>query len=134
MIITVQLLLDKKKNAPLYTITQDKSFQDAVELMAEKKISALLVMRDDEMVGIISERDYIRKAAPKRIAPWDVLVAELMTTDVITVTPSEVIPSCMKIMSANRIRHLPVLDNNKLLGMISITDVVTALRTAKFTF
>ncbi len=128
MIITAKLLLEKKTKTKLYTIEPEDSFQDAVELMSENRISALLVLQNDKMVGIVSERDYIRKAAPKRIAPWDITVGELMTEEVIVVPPSENIQSCMQIMSKNKFRHLPIVEDEKLQGIVSITDIVSALR------
>ena len=128
MIITAKLLLEKKSKRKLFTIEPEKVFQDAVEIMAENKISALLVLENDELIGIVSERDYIRKAAPKRIVPWEITVEELMTKEVIVVPPSENIQACMQIMTSNRFRHLPVVEDDVLLGIISITDVVSALR------
>ncbi|MEQ8289318.1 MAG: CBS domain-containing protein [Gammaproteobacteria bacterium] len=128
MIITAKLLLENKTKRKLFTIEPEKPFQDAVEIMAENKISALLVLENDELIGIVSERDYIRKAAPKRIVPWEITVEELMTKEVIVVPPSENIQACMQIMTSNRFRHLPVVEDDVLLGIISITDVVSALR------
>ncbi|MEE8327475.1 MAG: CBS domain-containing protein [Nitrosomonadaceae bacterium] len=90
--------------------------------------SALPVMVDDRVVGIISERDYIRKAAPKRLLPWEIKVEDIMTINVISTTRTEAIHNCMKTMSEHRIKHLPVIEKEQLIGMISITDVVLALR------
>ena len=132
MIITVHHILDKKSKT-LLTISPDATVQDAVEIMADKTISALPVTVDDRVVGIISERDYIRKAAPKRLLPWEIKVEDIMTVDVISTTKSETIDYCMKTMSKNRIRHLPVVEKEQLIGIISITDVVRALRSFRFT-
>ena len=131
MIITAKLLLEKKSKRKLFTIEPEKVFQDAVEIMAENKISALLVLENDELIGIVSERDYIRKAAPKRIVPWEITVEELMTKEVIVVPPSENIEACMQIMTSNRFRHLPVVEDDVLLGIISVTDIVSALRAGR---
>ena len=132
MIFTVQHILDKK-NKIVLTISPDSTVQDAIEIMAEKKISALPVMVDGKVVGIISERDYIRKAAPKRLLPWEIRVEEIMTKDVISTTGTENIHTCMQIMSENRIRHLPTIEKEKLIGIISITDIVRAIRSFRFT-
>ncbi len=133
MIFTVQQILDKK-DSKIFTTTPDNTVQEAIELMAEKNFGALPVMVDDKMVGIISERDYIRKAAPKRLLPWELRVNELMTTDVLSVTANESINDCLKTMSSKHIRHLPVVEEDRLVGFISITDVVSALRSARFIF
>ncbi len=133
MIFTVQQILDKK-DSKIFTTTPDNTVQEAIELMAEKNFGALPVMVDDKMVGIISERDYIRKAAPKRQLPWELTVNELMTKDVLSITANESINNCLIIMSDNQIRHLPIVEEDKLIGFISITDIVSALRSAQFTF
>lgn len=133
MIFTVQQILDTK-DSKIFTTTPDNTVQEAIELMAEKNFGALPVMVDDKMVGIISERDYIRKAAPKRLLPWELRVNELMTTDVLSVTSNESINDCLKTMSSKHIRHLPVVEEDHLVGFISITDVVSALRSARFIF
>tara|TARA_R110000782_G_scaffold48146_7_gene105535 strand:+ start:6665 stop:7066 length:402 start_codon:yes stop_codon:yes gene_type:complete len=131
MIFNAQVILDKKSKKTL-TIGPENTVQDAVEIMAKEKISALPVIKDGTVIGIISERDYIRKAAPKRQLPWDILVSDIMTSDVITIPTSETITGCMQIMTNNRIRHLPVMDNNDLVGIISITDVLRVLRSVNF--
>lgn len=127
--ITVQQLLDAKPNR-VVTIAEEVSVQDALELMARHKISALPVVIGSRLAGIVSERDYIRKAVPKRVAPWDIMVREIMTRDVFTVGKSDSIKACMDLMCANSIRHLPVMHGGELVGMLSITDVLKALRGA----
>ncbi len=127
MIITVHHILDKK-NKTVLTISPDATVQDAIEIMADKTISALPVTVDDRVVGIISERDYIRKAAPKRLLPWEIKVEDIMTVDVISTIRTETVHNCMNMMSMNRIRHLPVMEKEQLIGIISITDVIRALR------
>ncbi len=130
--ITVGHLLEKKNNK-MFTISADATVQDALEIMATEKISSLPVMNDnDELIGIISERDYIRKAVPEKKIPWEITVNDYMTKDVITVTSQDYLQECMKIMSGNRIRHLPVVEDGKILGILSITDVVRALRSVRF--
>lgn len=130
--ITVGHLLEKKNNT-MFTISADASVQDALEIMAKEKISSLPVMDEQKkLIGIISERDYIRKAVPERKVPWEIVVSDYMTKEVITVGKQDYLQECMKIMSGNRIRHLPVLENETLLGILSITDVVRALRSVRF--
>jgi len=130
--ITVGHLLEKKRNN-IFTIKRDDSVQAALEIMAREKISSLPVVDDQgQLIGIISERDYIRKAVPERKAPWDVTVNDLMTENVLTVKQSDFLQECMKIMTTNRIRHLPVMNDDSLLGILSISDVVSALRSARF--
>jgi CBS domain-containing protein len=132
--ITVGHILEKK-NSNVFTIKRDDSVQAALEIMAREKISSLPVVDDQgQLIGIISERDYIRKAVPERKAPWDVKVNDLMTENVLTVKQSDLLQECMKIMTSNRIRHLPVMNDDSLLGILSISDVVSALRSARFIF
>ena len=128
MLKTVQNILDAKRSAQLLTVSPDETVQAAVEIMASEHISSLPVMRDAKLVGIISERDYIRKAAPERRLPWKILINELMTSEVIHVTPEETVENCMTIMTSNRIRHLPVLRGSALVGMVSISDLIKTSR------
>ncbi len=121
---TVQQILDSKGTTKVLTISPNDTVQSAVEIMASERISSLPVMQDSTLVGIISERDYIRKAAPKRRLPWEILVKELMTSEVIHVTPEESIDSCLKTMTSNRIRHLPVVQADALIGIVSISDLI----------
>jgi CBS domain-containing protein len=111
----------------VHTIEPGASVQAAVQLMASERVSALPVMEGETLVGIISERDYVRKVASQRIPAWSVRIEEVMTRDVITVVAGDSVAHCMKVMSGNRIRHLPVLTDGRLTGIISITDVVRAL-------
>ena len=97
---------------------------DALQLMSEKNVGALLVMENDKLVGIFSERDYARKIILKGRTSLDTEVREIMTEDVFTVTPEETIDQCMVLMSGKRIRHLPVLQGDEVVGVISIGDVV----------
>jgi len=130
--ITVGMVLEKKNNH-LFTIKSDNDVQQALEIMAHEKISSLPVVDDGgNLIGIISERDYIRKAIKQRKAPWEFKVVDLMTKDVLSVTRQDQLTECMNIMSSNAIRHLPVMENENLVGIISITDVVRALRSARF--
>ena len=100
---------------------------DAIKLMGEKNIGALPVLDGDQLSGIVSERDYARKVVLMNRKSRETLVKDIMTATVITVSPSDSIDDCMEKMSAKRIRHLPVVHNGKMLGIISIGDVVTAI-------
>jgi CBS domain-containing protein len=122
------------KDQQLYTVTPDTIVQAALEIMASRRVSSLPVTVGSELVGIFSERDYIRRAVPKRIAPWDVLVKDLMTEKVISVTSDNTVRECMELMSSNKFRHLPVVDGRKLVGMLSISDILKALRPARIDF
>jgi CBS domain-containing protein len=122
------------KNRELFTIVPEATVQDALEVMATKRISSLPVTRGADLVGILSERDYIRQSVPKRVAPWDILVKDIMTADVISVSSNTTIRECMELMSRHRFRHLPVVDGKTLVGMLSISDIVRALRPARIDF
>ncbi len=112
---------------PLYTIEPEATVQAAITIMSSEKISAIPVVEDEKMVGIISERDYVRKIASQKIPAWSVKIHEIMTKEVITVAKDDPIKHCMTLMTENRIRHLPVMENEKLIAIISITDVVRLL-------
>ena len=122
----VSEILHSKGNA-VYAVTEDLSVYDALKIMGEKNIGALLVMEDKELRGIISERDYARKIILKGKTSHETPVKEIMTEKVITVLPEDDIEKCMQLMSGRKIRHLPVMKDNEVLGLISITDVVTAI-------
>ena len=122
------------KDQQIFTVSPEATVQEALELMVSKGVSSLPVISGPELVGIISERDYIRKAVPRRIVPWELRVQEIMTRDVICVTRDTTIQECMERMSSNRIRHLPVVDGKRLVGVLSITDIVRALRPARIDF
>jgi CBS domain-containing protein len=118
----------------LLTILPEATVQEALEIMASRRISSLPVTIGADLVGIFSERDYIRRAVPKRIAPWDVLVKDIMTKEVVCVTMDNTIRECMELMSNHRFRHLPVVDAKLLVGMLSISDILKALRPARIDF
>jgi CBS domain-containing protein len=124
----------QQKDAGLFTTTPETTVQDALEIMVSKGISSLAVLSGQELVGIISERDYIRKAVPKRIVPWEIKVRDIMTANVISVTSENTVRECMELMSSKRIRHLPVVDGKALIGMLSITDIIRALKPARIDF
>jgi CBS domain-containing protein len=122
------------KDAQVFSIGSEVTVQEALETMVAKGISSLAVTSGAALIGIVSERDYIRKAVPRRIVPWEIRVQDVMTREVICVTPDDTIQTCMERMSTNRIRHLPVVDGTALVGMLSISDVVRALRPARIEF
>ena len=117
----------KKKSNILFSVAPTDSVQTAIALMAEKQIGALLVLRDGKLVGIVSERDYARKVFLKGRSSPQTTVAEIMSSPVIAVSPEHSVGDCMHIITEHRIRHLPVLENEKLVGMISIGDLVNAM-------
>jgi signal-transduction protein with cAMP-binding, CBS, and nucleotidyltransferase domain len=122
----VKHLLEGKSGA-IHSIGPDKPVLDAIRLMADKHVGALLVMRGDEMVGIVSERDYARKVILKGRSSADTPVSEIMTAPVISVAPGDSAHRCMRLMTDMRIRHLPVLDSARVVGMLSIGDLVKAV-------
>lgn len=122
----VSQLLDSKGHAIL-SIAPSDSVLDAIRLMAEKGIGALIVMHADALVGIVTERDYARKVILKGRSSQDTPVKDIMTPDVLTTSAGETIDRCMNLMTEKHIRHLPVVDGNKVTGMISIGDLVKAI-------
>jgi CBS domain-containing protein len=119
----VRDILRIKGNA-IFSVTPTTTIYEALELMVEKNIGALLVSDHDKLVGIFTERDYARKVILKGKSSRDTLIGEAMTANPFTVTPDASIDECMKLMSGKKFRHIPVVLNEGLLGMISIGDVV----------
>ena len=119
---TVRELLQDKIHE-VACVEPDKSAHDAMQLMADKKIGALLVQEDGKMIGIISERDYPGKAKALDKPLQDVLVKEVMSSQVVHVSPDDTIENCMELVTKNHVRHLPVLKNDKVIGIISIGDL-----------
>ncbi len=119
---TVSELLQDKIREVAY-VGPDKTAHDAMQLMADKKIGALLVEENGKMVGIISERDYPGKAKALHKPLQDVLVKEIMSSHVVHVSPDDTIEHCMELVTKNNVRHLPVLKDGKILGIISIGDL-----------
>ena len=118
----VKELLDKKGH-DVYSVSPDATVFDALQLMAEKEIGALVVLEDEKMVGIISERDYARKVILKGKASKETLVREIMSSKVIHTDPDAKVQKCLSLMTKHKFRHLPVLEKDRLAGILSIEDV-----------
>ena len=117
--------LKLNKNRQIWTISKDQSVRQALILMSEKNIGAIIIVDNNDFpIGIFSERDYARKIILKGKSSKDTLLDEVMTKELITVTRDYKIDQCMEIMNEKRIRHLPVLENKKIVGIISIGDVL----------
>lgn len=117
----------KRKGRDVWTVSSDSTVYDALQEMADKNVGALMVVDGDNLVGVFSERDYARKIILHGKASKDTLVKEIMSPEVFCVGPDQTIGRCMEIMTEKRVRHLPVLDNGRLAGVISIGDVVKAI-------
>lgn len=125
MKIVNHLLDNKGRN--VVSIGPDASVFDAIKLMADKAVGALLVMRGEAMLGIVTERDYARKVIIKGRSSESTDVSEIMTEDVLTTSGTETVKSCMELMNEKGIRHLPVVEGDKVVGMLSIRDLVNAV-------
>jgi len=117
----------KSKGRDVYSITPDATVYDALKLMAEKEIGALVVLDGEKMVGILSERDYARKVILSGKSSEETLVREIMTSDIKYVGPDEKVKNCLSIMTKKHFRHLPVLEEDKVIGVLSIGDVKSKL-------
>ena len=116
-----------KKGGLVYTVMPDTTVYEALELMCDKNIGAILVVENGVLKGILSERDYARKVVLRDKSSRDTLVHEIMDIDFTAVKPSDSIDYCMELMTNKRVRHLPVLDDHKLINVVSIGDVVQAI-------
>ncbi len=123
---TVRQLLDTKSPA-IHAIQPDAPVLDAIRLMADARIGAVLVMDGPRLVGILSERDYARKVVLQGRSSADTPVRDIMTARVFTATPADTSDRCMQLMTEHRIRHLPVLDGDDVVGVVSIGDLVKAV-------
>lgn len=124
MTLVSQIL--KKKGSDVWSVRPEDTVFDAVKMMAEKGVGALLVMEDDRLVGIISERDYARKIILEGKASRDTPVTDIMTRRVLCVSPDRSVDECMALMSDKHARHLPVVEDKKVVGVLSIGDLVKA--------
>ena len=114
----------KAKGEQVWTISKDSTILDGLKLMAEKRIGSLPVLEGGQVVGIFTERDYARRVGPDRRQPEETRIEEVMTRELITVDPNPTVNDCMMLMTENHIRHLPVMDEGRLVGIISVGDVV----------
>ncbi|MGC9948237.1 MAG: CBS domain-containing protein [Bryobacteraceae bacterium] len=123
---TVRSML-RHKGSDIFWLTPDSTVYEAVAMMADKSVGALLVLSGGKLAGIVSERDYARKVILKGKHSHEMQVKEIMTSPVYTVSPDHSVEDCMRVITAHRIRHLPVMEGDALVGMISIGDVVRSI-------
>ncbi|MFV5684172.1 CBS domain-containing protein [Flavobacterium sp. GB2R13] len=124
--MTVNQILSTK-GKEVYSVLSTNTVYEALTVMSEKNIGAILIIEDGILKGVLSERDYARKIVLKAKSSKKALVHEIMETEVFTVKPSDNLDYCMELMSTKRVRHLPVLENDTVIGIISISDVVKAI-------
>lgn len=115
------------KDTTVWAIAPDSSVLDAIKFMSEKEIGALLVTESSKLIGIVSERDYARKVILKGKESHNTPISEIMSGNVVTVGPGESIDQCMALMTKHKIRHLPVVENGRISGVLSIGDLVKAI-------
>jgi len=123
LVDTIRLVL-RQKDLNVWSVSPDSCVYDAIEIMADKYIGALLVVSEGKLVGVVSERDYARKVILQGKSSKETQVKEIMTSPAIFVTPEQTVEDGMRIMTEKRIRHLPVVENGKILGVVSIGDLV----------
>ncbi len=124
--MSVRQLLDRK-GREVFSIAPDAAVLEAIRMMADRHVGALLVMQGNTLSGIVSERDYARKVILMGRSSADTPVHDIMTAQVITVEPETTVEKCMQIMTERRVRHLPVTDGGRVVGMVSIGDLVKAV-------
>jgi CBS domain-containing protein len=113
-----------QKGTTVWTIPPDRTVFEAIQIMADKNIGALVVIERDRLVGIVTERDYTRKVALKGKSSKELRVREILSEQLAPVTPAHGVEDCMRLMTERRIRHLPVLDGDRIIGVVSIGDLV----------
>ena len=127
---TVRSML-RHKGSDIYWLSPESTVYEAVAMMAEKGVGALLVLSGGKLAGIVSERDYARKVILRGKHSHEMQVKEIMTSPVFTVSPEHSVEDCMRVITSHRIRHLPVMDGDALMGIISIGDVVRSIISAQ---
>lgn len=120
---TVSSILSRKNRSSV-TVAPDSSVAEALQIMADKNIGSVVVMKGEEYLGIMTERDYSRKVILKGKHSTSTQVSEIMSTDMPSVKPNDTVEHCMEVMTTNNIRYMPVFENNKLTGIISMSDIV----------
>jgi CBS domain-containing protein len=120
---TLGIILARKGSA-VWSISPDATVFGAIQLMADKNVGALPVVDNSRLIGIISERDYTRKVILKGLSSKDTAVSDIMTREMLTASPSDSIQDCMLVMTEKRVRHLPVLEGTRMIGIVSIGDVM----------
>jgi CBS domain-containing protein len=125
----IDQILRNRNKGEIWSVSPAATVYEALALMAEKEIGALMVLENGRLAGVISERDYARKVILQGKHSKDTPVSEIMSTDLVTVTPAHSVDECMRLMSDFRVRHLPVLDGERLVGVVSIGDLVKAIIT-----
>lgn len=126
----IRMVLDAK-GRHLWSVPPHFTVYQAIQLMSEREVGALPVIANGKLLGMLSERDYARKIILQGRSSRDTQVAEIMTTRVITVAPDDTVDECMRLMTANRVRHLPVVEDGAVLGIVSIGDLVNWIITAQ---
>ena len=124
--ITIEKILNNK-DKQIWSVEPKTSIFEALKIMSDKEVGALLVLEDEKLVGIFSERDYARKVILKGKSSKNTQVGELMTKKVLYIDPEKTINDCMVIMTAKHVRHLPVIENDKVIGMVTIGDVINQI-------
>jgi CBS domain-containing protein len=119
------------KGGSVWSISPDATVFQAIQMMAEKNVGALLVVKDGTLVGIISERDYTRKVALKGRSSKETTVNDILSGNVVRVTPDHTVDECLRLMTEQRVRHLPVLEGDNILGVVSIGDLVNSVISAQ---
>jgi CBS domain-containing protein len=121
---TVSRILERKGSSLVWSIGPNATVYEAIKLMAQKNVGALFVLEDNRLAGVISERDYTRKVILQGKSSKETSVSEIMTKDLVTADPNDNITECMRVMTERRVRHLPVLEGSKVVGVVSIGDVL----------
>ncbi len=127
---TISEILTQKGTA-LWCVSPEATVFEAIQIMADKNIGALLVTTQEKLIGILTERDYTRKVALRGKASKQTKVKEILSGEVITVTPAHTVEDCMRLMTEHRVRHLPVLSGDEILGLVSIGDLVNWIISAQ---